>query len=137
MNDPYWAIDGWNLKSNGSNSQQLEAATVAGDDVDAPAGWQASTGVGETIAVIDTGIQPNHPDLILVGGKNFTNLPVGQLEPDDNWNDGHGHGTHVAGTIAALNNNLGVVGVAPGAGLYAVKVLDDVFTVSCALVGSK
>ena len=52
MNDPYWAIDGWNLKSNGSNSQQLEAATVAGDDVDAPAGWQASTGVGETIKAV-------------------------------------------------------------------------------------
>ena len=70
------------------------------------------------VAVIDTGIDLHHPDLgTVVPGENCIS-PV--LLP----NDDNGHGTHVAGTIAALNNNVGVVGVAPGASLYAVKVFD-------------
>ena len=62
------------------------------------------------------------PDLNVgtpLGGVNYNGCR------SDRWDDGHGHGTHVSGTIAALNNGIGVVGVAPGAGLYAVKVLDD------------
>jgi subtilisin len=70
------------------------------------------------VAVIDTGIQSNHPDLHVVGGVDFTGNRHGS-------EDGNGHGTHVSGTIAAKQNGVGVVGVAPGAGLYAVKVLDD------------
>ena len=59
------------------------------------------------VAVIDTGIDPNHPDLNVVGGINFAS--------GRGWEDGNGHGTHVAGTIGALDNNIGVVGVAPNA----------------------
>jgi subtilisin len=70
------------------------------------------------VAVIDTGVDSDHPDLNVVGGKNCT-LPV--LPPED----GHGHGTHVAGTIGALDNGDGVVGVAPGARIWPVKVLND------------
>jgi subtilisin family serine protease len=68
------------------------------------------------VAVIDGGIDGDHPDLNVAGGANFAGGPIG------NWNDGGGHGTHVAGTIGALDNGIGVVGVAPGVRLWAVKV---------------
>ncbi|MGW0828753.1 S8 family peptidase [Streptomyces sp. NPDC002845] len=79
----------------------------------------ADTRVDADVAVIDTGIDLSHPDLNVyrAGGKNCW-LPF--LEPFD-WN---GHGTHVAGTIGALDNDTGVVGVAPGARLWPVQVLD-------------
>jgi subtilisin family serine protease len=73
--------------------------------------------VDADIAIIDTGIQPGHPDLNVAGGYNC--VPT---EPD--WNDGYGHGTHVAGIAGALDNGSGVVGVAPGARLWAVRVFD-------------
>jgi len=73
--------------------------------------------VNVNVAVIDTGIDASHPDLNVIDGVNFAK--------GKNWSDGNGHGTHVAGTIAAKNNDIGVVGVAPGANLYAVKVLDN------------
>lgn len=92
--------------------------------------WGISKGSGVGVAVLDTGIDINHPDLEFAGGRRFymvTTGPPGQrgLREDDNYNDVNGHGTHVAGTIAALDNELGVVGVAPEVALYAVKVLGD------------
>jgi subtilisin len=69
----------------------------------------------KNVAVIDTGIDLDHPDLNAVNGKDCTGSEPAQ---DDN-----GHGTHVAGTIAAKNDGGGVVGVAPGTKVYAVKVL--------------
>jgi len=77
-------------------------------------------GVGVPVAVIDTGVQTNHPDLRVLGGKNCT---VGLGAGDD-----HGHGTHVAGTVGAKDDAAGVVGVAPNTPLYAVKVLTAVGT---------
>jgi subtilisin len=71
------------------------------------------------VAVIDTGIDLTHPDLNAVSGKNCTTSRKNALASDDN-----GHGTHVAGTIGAENDGSGVVGVAPGTRLYAVKVLN-------------
>ncbi|KHF38445.1 S8 family peptidase [Halalkalibacter okhensis] len=73
------------------------------------------TGAGVRVAVLDTGIS-NHPDLNIRGGVSF-------VPGESTYQDGNGHGTHVAGTIAALNNSIGVVGVAPNTELYAVKVL--------------
>lgn len=83
-------------------------------------------GTGVKIAVLDTGIDYNHPDLAgnYKGGYNFV------FNNTDPWDDNclsyfkTCHGTHVSGTIAAQHNGIGVVGVAPGASIYAVKVLD-------------
>jgi subtilisin len=77
--------------------------------------------VNANVAVLDTGINITHPDLNVVGGRNFATF----FSPSNNYEDGHGHGTHVAGTIAALDNSNGAVGVAPGANLYGVKVLSN------------
>jgi subtilisin family serine protease len=78
------------------------------------------------IAILDTGIDHNHPDLNVVDGADCTvgGLFIGACS-DGLPGDVHGHGTHVAGTAAALDNGSPVVGVAPGARLHAVKVLRD------------
>ena len=68
------------------------------------------------VAVIDSGIDLSHTDLNAVNGKNCIS--------GGNARDDNGHGTHVAGTIGAKNNGAGVVGVAPGTKLYAVKVVN-------------
>ncbi|MBE0431387.1 MAG: S8 family serine peptidase [Dehalococcoidia bacterium] len=89
--------------------------------------WSASTGQGIGVAVLDTGICTTHPDLEVAGGRRFytvmTGPPQSRLREDGQYEDDHGHGTHVAGSIAALDNSIGVVGVAPQVALYAVKVL--------------
>ena len=74
--------------------------------------------VNADIAVLDTGIDLTHPDLDVYRAVSFTT-------DSTDGNDGNGHGTHVAGIAAALDNGAGVVGVAPGARLWAVKVLDN------------
>ena len=86
--------------------------------VKAPMCWEATKAKGIYVAVLDTGIWP-HNDLRgnLLGGISFV--------PGESWVDGNGHGTHVAGTIAAATNGFGVVGVAPSAYLYAIKVLSN------------
>ncbi|MCH8338373.1 MAG: S8 family serine peptidase [Chloroflexi bacterium] len=76
------------------------------------------------VAVIDTGIDSDHPDLNVVARTDCSGgSPFKQKCKDNSGDDGNGHGTHVAGTIAALDDGSGVVGVAPGARLWAVKVL--------------
>lgn len=72
--------------------------------------------VDVNIAIIDTGIQLDHPELNVVNNVTF-------VEGTKSGADDHGHGTHCAGIAAAIDNGTGVVGVAPGAKLWAVKVL--------------
>ena len=83
--------------------------------------WQVNGGLsgsGKTVWVIDTGIDSDHCDLnVGERGADFTGSRRGA-------EDEHGHGTHVAGTIAAMKNDRGVVGVAAGATVEAVRVLD-------------
>jgi subtilisin len=105
-------------------------AEASGQDV--PAGIkridtpQSSTAAGDgrgavdvDIAILDTGIYKQHEDLNITGGVDCSGRDTGA------WGDGDGHGTHVAGTAAAKDNGIGVVGVAPGARLRAVKVLNN------------
>jgi subtilisin len=81
--------------------------------------WNRTTGLGIKVGVLDTGIDLDHPDLMsnIKGNVNCIN-------PRKSGDDDNGHGTHVAGIIAAVNNQIGVVGVGPEIYLYAVKVLD-------------
>lgn len=69
------------------------------------------------VAIFDTGIAA-HSDLKLAGGVSF-------VESSSDYNDEQGHGTHIAGTISAIDNGIGVVGVAPNADIFAVKVADS------------
>lgn len=79
------------------------------------------------IAIIDTGIDIDHPDLNVYKYASCTGNPSSGscAEGDSSANDIEGHGSHVAGTAAAIDNTSGVVGVAPGARLWAVKVFPD------------
>lgn len=84
-------------------------------------------GTGVSVAVIDTGIDYAHPDLDdnFIDGINFVQKLDGTLDPLDFFDQsGNSHGTHVAGVIAAEENGFGVIGVAPEAHLYAIRVLD-------------
>ncbi|MEX2120999.1 MAG: S8 family peptidase [Pirellulales bacterium] len=87
--------------------------------------WKQSRGSGIRVAVLDTGIDDVHPDLrdVVVEARDFSSSPVG-------WQDHVGHGTHVAGVVAARQNDVGVVGICPGltengGGLLVGKVLAD------------
>jgi len=142
-NDPYWSSTGswgqpradlWDLKLMHTNTA-----------------WDVTRGSGVVVAVVDTGVDINHPDL---AGNVWTNpgeIPDNGIDDEGNgfiddvhgWSvlgnnnqvdDFIGHGTHVAGTIAAQDNNgIGVVGVAPDAKIMPVQVFSfssDVFTLS-------
>ena len=85
----------------------------SGDNIN---GLESKTNIN--VFVVDTGIS-KHPELNIVGGRNFTTTNT------EAWNDGNGHGTHVAGIIGAKDNTIGVVGVAPGVRLWALKTLSD------------
>jgi subtilisin family serine protease len=85
------------------------------DRIGADIGGRLPTQPGAPVAVIDSGVDTDHPDLNVVGGFSC-------LRGD--YDDDHGHGTHVAGIVGAKDNGRGVVGVAPGTPLYAVRVFN-------------
>lgn len=101
------------------------------DRVDAD--LNGNTGAGTHVYIIDTGIDADHPDLQGNLGNGYaaeacqdqtTGPPSGRATCDTSWDDDNGHGTHVAGTVGAVDDDAQVVGVAPGVTLHAVKVLD-------------
>ncbi len=99
--------------------QPPETLTWGVDRVDADLAWRISKGTAVKVGVLDTGINLTHPDLSerIKGSYNAINTLKSA-------NDDNGHGTHVAGVIAATDNEIGVIGVAPEADLYAIKVLN-------------
>ena len=87
--------------------------------IEAPRAWDRTTGRSSiTVAIVDTGVDYTHPDLegVVIKGHDFVNN-------DDDPMDDHGHGTHCAGTVGAAANGRGIVGVAHGVAILAVKVL--------------
>jgi subtilisin family serine protease len=120
----------------GSNEWNLNA-------INAPEAWAAGyTGAGVVVAVVDTGVDLNHPDLMSqlfvnageIAGNGVDDDGNGYVDDISGWdfyagdnsaNDGNGHGTHVAGTIAADNNGTGATGVAPDATIMPVRVLGN------------
>ncbi|HSL96813.1 MAG TPA: S8 family peptidase [Thermoleophilia bacterium] len=86
----------------------------------APLVWESPLlGAGVNVGIIDTGIDMDHPDLKanVKGGWNC-------IAETANYDDDNGHGSHVAGTVAGVDNTIGVIGVAPSANLYGIKVLN-------------
>lgn len=88
--------------------------------VHAPDVWSVTRGDGVNVVVVDTGVDYTHPELKGVYQGGF-NAITSSTDPKDD----EGHGTHVSGTIAAADNSIGVIGVAPNVKLWAVKVLDS------------
>jgi subtilisin family serine protease len=132
---------------NDPSFQQLWGLNSGNDvDIDAPEAWAqlgsaAAAGAGVLVAVLDTGIDLTHVDLqgrIYVNtgeipGNGYDDDRNGYIDDYNGWNfvartgdvtDDNGHGTHVSGTIAAASNGTGVVGVAPGATILPLKILD-------------
>ena len=121
-----------------------EQWAIAPDSVlNLPPAWQLSRGAGVVVAVVDSGAKLDHTDLAPNIWTNFDEMPGNRVDDDRNGyvddvhgvdfstsasgndlSDGWGHGTHVAGIIAAAQNGRGVVGVAPRARLMILKVLD-------------
>jgi thermitase len=104
-NDPYFSTQQWGPQK-----------------VQAPAAWDITRGSSSVrIAIVDTGVQYNHPDL---SGKVV--LGHDYVDGDNDPYDGNGHGTHCAGIAAAVtNNSTGIAGMAPNASILAVRVLDS------------
>jgi len=120
QNNPHVA---WIEPDRVVTAKDIQTLPTGIDRIDAE---QSFTGVpvDVDIAIIDTGIDLDHPDLNVVQGVDCRRLDKKTGQCKVGGNDDNGHGSHAAGTAAAIDNGIGVVGVAPGARLYAVKVLD-------------
>src|SRR3954469_8757552 len=109
------------IPASASAADPLRAQQWGLDMINADAAHATSTGSGAVVAVIDTGVLASHEDLAgrLLPGYDF-------VDNDSDPNDGNGHGTHVTGIVAAdEGNGLGIEGVAPGAKVMPIRVLDD------------
>jgi subtilisin family serine protease len=146
--DPYYPSQ-WSLENNGTSANTWTMAYDA--DIDAPEGWHRTRGTGVVVAVIDSGVDVTHPDLAANVWHNGAEQCDNGTDDDGNgyvddcagWDfansDGSvedlvGHGTHVAGIIAAeADNGIGVAGVAYEAKVMALKIGDGAPALSAAL----
>jgi subtilisin family serine protease len=136
-NDPSFAVE-WGLHNTG------QYAGTPGNDIGAAGAWQFTTGSRSVVvAVIDSGIDLTHPDLVAnlwanpgeIAGDGIDNDSNGFVDDVHGWDfvdndavpqDGYGHGTHVAGIIGAVGNNgVGVSGVNWQVSLMALRIQDD------------
>ena len=103
-----------------TSNQDSEIIDYGVKMVGAPLEWNETMGEGVKVGIIDTGICTSHPDLVsrIEEGINFSGGHLSDIE------DTNGHGTHVAGIVAAERNGKGVVGVAPKAKLYIARAFD-------------
>ncbi len=106
------------LMYEGQPVVQSETVPEGVNQIKAPDAWDATKAKGIKVAILDTGIDYNHPDI----SPNYR-FGISFIDDESSPMDYNGHGTHCAGTIGAAINGSGVVGVAPSAYLYAVKVL--------------
>src|SRR5439155_13484992 len=115
-NDPLFGNQ-WGLANTGQIIQGNKG--VANADIHVEPAWDQSQGAGVKVAVIDTGIDLSHPDLA-------SKVVAQKIIVTGSINDMFGHGTHVAGIIAAdTNNGQGVAGVCPQCLLIIIKAMDD------------
>lgn len=123
------------VPAGAATGDPLRRAQYGVDQVRAEPAWTVSRGAGAVIAVVDTGVDLQHPDLRnkLVAGATFTGCDEerpapcgnGDFRGPDGENNGDEHGTHVAGiAAAATDNGVGIAGVAPDAKIMPVKVLE-------------
>jgi len=106
-------------KDKKKKPQPSETLTWGIERIFADLAWSKSKGNGIKVAILDTGIDLDHPDLQsnIKGNSNF-------IKPKKGGDDDNGHGTHVAGITAAVDNDICVIGTGPEISLYAIKVLD-------------
>lgn len=140
LDDPLLSSQ-WPLENVGQSGGTVDA------DIDAPQAWATSTGETALIAVIDSGVDLDHPDLVDRLWTNVLEVPGNTIDDDGNgyvddevgWDlvdhdpvprDTYGHGTAVAGIAAASDNGVGTVGVAPSATIMPLRVCK---TTSCSL----
>lgn len=112
-NDPY-VVDQWHLENTGQKGAH-------GADINAESAWALTTGEGQLISIIDSGVDLSHPDISGISGRDYVD------EDDDNYPASeNAHGTACAGLAASIGNNAeGGAGVAYGAEVYGVRLLGD------------
>jgi len=117
----------WHLHNDG------QSGGLPGVDLGAFAAWDLVTGAGQRIAILDTGLDPDHPDLATVAATDA----IDGVDPGpDIAYEGHGHGTAMAGVAAAIGNNgIGTAGVAPDAELIGVRMIGTGSTLSSIFLG--
>ena len=118
-----YALQNFGQSFTNTDKTQTIATGTPDADVDAVEAWTQSTGKGVKVAIVDTGVSNDHEDISekVVARANFSDWKI--VNPEDY--DKYGHGTHVAGIVAAKHNSTGVAGVCPDCSILDAKVLND------------